>query len=194
MTDARVDVVDFMSNDDGADVMLEPLLDARRISLRRRRAFPEVLVDYLTEVDQRLDEDDSSRPTCLLVLFGVHRARDLDAEMGSLDVDLDLVEKLERLMRDGPEVGVHVWLWSDSVTGASRRLTPRMMREVAWRIAGKMSVDDSQTFIGTSQAADLRKSQLVVVNDDRGVATRVTAYAPPTATWVAQVAAAMLGE
>ena len=105
-----------------------------------------------------------------------------------------LVEKLERLMREGPEVGVHVWLWADSVSGASRRLTPRMMREVAWRIAGRMSADDSQTFIGTGQAADLRDSQLVMVNDDRGVATRVTAYAPPPTSWVADVAAAMLIE
>ncbi|MGQ0678805.1 MAG: FtsK/SpoIIIE domain-containing protein [Actinomycetota bacterium] len=192
MTSARVDVIDFMSNDDGADLMFLPLLDARRISLKRRRAFPDVLSDYLDEVDERLDQDDSSRATCLLVLFGVHRARDLDAEMGSLDVDVDLVENLERIMRDGPEVGVHVWLWSDSVSGASRRLTPRMMREIAWRIAGKMSADDSQTFIGTNQAADLRKSQLLMVNEDRGVATRVTAYAPPPTSWVAQVTAAML--
>lgn len=67
-----------------------------------------------------------------------------------------------------------------------------MMRELGWRIAGKMSPDDSQTFIGTGQAADLRESQLLMTNEDRGVATRVTAYAPPTRAWVAQVAAASL--
>lgn len=194
MTSAGVDVIDFMSNDDGADVMFEPLLDAGRISLKRRRAFPDVLSDYLDEVNERLDQDDAKRAACLLVLFGVHRARDLDAEGGSLDLDVDLVDKLERLMRDGPEVGVHVWLWSDSVSGASRRLTPRMMREVPWRIAGKMSADDSQTFIGSDKAADLRESQLVMVNEDRGVATRMTAYAPPPTSWVAEVAAAMLAE
>jgi hypothetical protein len=130
----------------------------------------------------------------LLFLFGIHRARELDSELGSLDVDADLVEKLERVMRDGPEVGVHVWLLSDSVVGASRRLTPRMMREVGWRIAGKMSGDDSQTFIGTSQAADLRESQLLMINEDRGVSTRLIAYAPPTRAWVAQIAAATLSE
>ena len=141
---------------------------------------PTCLSAYLDEVDERVEQDDSRRPARLLFLFGVHRARELDSELGSLDVDGDLVEKLERVMRDGPEVGVHVWLWSDSVTGASRRLTPRMMREVAWRIAGKMSGDDSQSFIGTGQAADLRESQLLIVNEDRGVSTRVTAYAPPS--------------
>lgn len=194
MTNSSVDVIDFMSNDDGLDLLMEPLLDAQRITLKRRRAFPDVLDAYLDEVEDRVDQDDSSRSAKLLFLFGVHRARDLDAEMGSLDVDGDLVEKLERVMRDGPEVGVHVWLWADSVAGASRRLTPRMMRELGWRVAGKMSSDDSQTFIGTGQASDLRESQLLIVNEDRGISTRVTAYAPPSREWVAQVVAATLSE
>jgi tetratricopeptide (TPR) repeat protein len=190
MTHSTVDVIDFMPNEDGLDVLFEPLLDARRVTLRRRRAFPDVLSAYLDEVNDRLEQDDFRRPPKFLFLFGVHRARELVSDLGSLDVDGDLVEKLERVMRDGPEVGVHVWLWSDSVTGASRRLTPRMMREVGWRVAGKMSGDDSQAFIGTGQAADLRESQLLIVNEDRGVSTRVTAYAPPSRGWVAQVVAA----
>ena len=44
MTNSAVDVIDFMSNDDGLDALFEPLLDAQRITLKRRRAFPDVLV------------------------------------------------------------------------------------------------------------------------------------------------------
>ena len=55
-------------------------------------------------------------------------------------------------MRDGPEVGVHVWIWADSLAGASRRLTPRMMREAGWRVAGRMSTEDSHSLLGTGQA------------------------------------------
>jgi hypothetical protein len=194
MSRSAVDVIDFMPNEDGLDVLLEPLLDAQRITLKRRRAFPDVLSAYLDEVNDRVEQDDFGRSPRFLVLFGIHRARELDSDLGSLDVDGDLIEKLERVMRDGPEVGVHVWVWSDSVTGASRRLTPRMMREVGWRVAGKMGGDDSQAFIGTGQAADLRESQLLIVNEDRGVSTRATAYAPPSRGWVAQVVAATLGE
>ncbi len=127
MTNSTVDVIDFMSNDDGLDALFEPLLNAQRISLKRRRAFPDVLSAYMDEVHERVEQDDFSRPAKLLFLFGVHRARDLDSELGSLDGDSDLVEKLERVMRDGPEVGIHVWLWSDSVAGTSRRLTPRRL-------------------------------------------------------------------
>ena len=95
--------------------------------------------------------------------FGIHRARELDAEALGLDGDADLIEKLERLMRDCAETGVHVWLWSDTVAGASRRLTPRMMREVGWRVAGRMSSDDSHSLLRDGQASDLRERQLVIL-------------------------------
>lgn len=184
MTSAAIDVIDFMSVDDGLDTALEPLLDQGRITLRRRRAFADTLNSYAAEVNDRVDRDDYGAGTKILFLFGIHRARELDSEMGSLDVDTELVEKLERVMRDGPEVGIYVWVWADSVAGASRRLTPRMMREAGWRIAGKMSTDDSHSLLGTGQAGDLRESQLILANDDRGVAIRVMSYSMPSRGWL----------
>jgi tetratricopeptide (TPR) repeat protein len=184
MTAASIDVINFMSVDDGLDTALEPLLDRGLITLRRRRAFADTLDSYAAEVNDRVDHDDYSAGAKILFLFGIHRARELDSEMGSLDVDTELVEKLERVMRDGPEVGIHVWIWADSVAGASRRLTPRMMREAGWRIAGKMSTDDSHSLLGTSQAGDLRESQLILANDDRGVATRAISYSLPSRGWL----------
>jgi hypothetical protein len=184
MTSAAIDVIDFMPVDDGLDTALEPLLDQGRITLRRRRAFADTLDSYAAEVNDRVDHDDYGAGTKILFLFGIHRARELDSETGSLDVDTELVEKLERVMRDGPEVGIHVWVWADSVAGASRRLTPRMMREAGWRVAGMMSTDDSHSLLGIGQAGDLRKSQLILANDDRGVAMRVISYSMPSRRWI----------
>ena len=184
MSPAEIDVIDFLSPDDGLDLALEPLLDAGRITLRRRRAFADLLERYTAEVSDRVGRDDTRAVTRLLFLFGVHRARELDSDTGSLDADTELADMLEQIMRDGPEVGVHVWLWADSLGGASRRLTPRMMREVGWRIAGKMSADDSDRLIGTSQAQELRESQLIVANEDHGVSTRMIGYAVPSQDWL----------
>jgi len=194
MGSATIDVVDFMPTDDGLDVLFEPLLEAGRIALKRRRAFPDVLGAYADEVAERIDQDDFDRPTKVLVLFGIQRARDLEADLGSLDADHELLEKLEQVVRDGPEVGVHVWLWADTVTGASRRLSSRVMREVGWRLAGKMSSDDSQSFVGSGYAAELRDSQVLLVSEDRDVATRMIAYAPPSREWMNCIVAAMLGD
>jgi len=189
--DACVDVIDFMGSDDGLDILFEELLDIGRMTLKRRRAFPDVLTEYAEEVARRVEQDDYKRPAKVLVLFGVHRARDLDSGLGNPDVDAVLVEKLEQVMRDGPEVGVHAWLWCDTVAGASRRLSSGVMREVGWRIAGKMSGDDSRSFIGNAKAAELRDSQVVMVNEDRNIDTRMTAYAPPEREWLREVVAAM---
>jgi hypothetical protein len=180
---ATIDIIDFMSVDDGLDQILEPFLDRARVTLRRRRAFAPLLEELANEVQNRLDDDDSFRPARLAFLFGIHRARELDADIGSLDADSAVSDALEKVMRDGPEVGVHVWLWADSVTGVSRRLSSRMMRECSWRVAGKMSKDDSLSFIATEQAGEIRDRQLVLSNDDLGLVTRAISFSVPPRAW-----------
>jgi S-DNA-T family DNA segregation ATPase FtsK/SpoIIIE len=182
---ARVDVIDFMPADDGLDEMLDPLLAAGQITLRRRRAFAQLIEELRKDVRTRVEDDDLLSPARLAFLFGVHRARELDAEFGSVDADPELAEALEEVLRDGPEAGVHTWIWSDSVTGATRRLSSRMMRECAWRIAGKMSADDSLALLGSERAAEIRDRQLVLANDDRGVLTRAISFGVPAPAWLA---------
>ena len=188
MSASAIDIIDFMPVDDGLDVQLEPLLDRGRISLRRKRAFPDVVASYLSEVRDRIESDDPRRQAKVLFLFGIHRARELDSDLTNLDTDQELVDGLEGILRDGPEMGVHTWLWADNIAGVARRMTPRMMREIGWRIAGRMSADDSQSLIGTESAAQLRENQLVLVNDDRGTSIRLTGFAAPTREWLSQVA------
>jgi tetratricopeptide (TPR) repeat protein len=185
-TSAAIDIIDFLPNDDGLDGLLAPFLSVQRLSLKRRRAFPDVISCYVDEVKERLEGDDLKRSAKVLFLFGIHRARDLSSDFGSLDADADTVTKLEQLMRDGPEVGVHVWLWAESVNGASRRLTSRMMREIGWRIAGRMSADDSQELLGHTSASDLRESQLWMINEDQAVETRLRAFAVPSVNWLSR--------
>lgn len=184
LTPAKIDIIDFMPVDDGMDELLEVFLDHKRITLRRRRAFAPLIRELAAEVRDRVEQDDAYRPARIAFLFGIQRARELDSEIGSLDADVELSETLEQVLRDGPEVGVHTWLWAGSVGGASRRLSSRMMRECSWRIAGKMSGDDSMSLIGTEQAADIRERQLVLSNEDRSLATRAISFGTPSRYWL----------
>lgn len=186
-SEADIDIIDFMSVDDGLDDVLEPLLEAGRITLRRRRGFASLCRQLADQVRSRVDADDTNGRPRLCFLFGVHRARELDSDIGSLDADAELSETVETIMRDGPEVGVHLWIWADTVGGASRRLTPRMMRECSWRLAGKMSGDDSLTLLGSERAAELRDRQIAVTNDDLGVLTRAITFAVPSKQWLADI-------
>ncbi len=184
---ARIDVIDFMPADDGLDELLEPLLERGRITLRRRRAFAPLMDELRKEVRDRIAHDDLLRPARVTFLFGVHRARELDSDFGSVDADPELAEALEEVLREGPEVGVHTWIWADTVAGATRRLSSRMIRECAWRVAGKLGADDSLSLLGTDRAAEIRDRQLVLGNDDRGVLVRLMSYAPPAPAWLAAV-------
>jgi DNA segregation ATPase FtsK/SpoIIIE, S-DNA-T family len=183
----RIDIIDFMTADDGLDELLEPLLERGRITLRRRRAFAPLMEELRKDVRDRIAEDDLLRPARVTFLFGVHRARELDSDFGSVDADPELAEALEEVLRDGPAAGVHTWIWADSLAGATRRLSSRMIRECAWRVAGKLSADDSLSLLGTDRAAEIRDRQLVLGNDDRGVLTRLMSYAPPAPAWLAAV-------
>jgi hypothetical protein len=58
------------------------------------------------------------------------------------------------------------------------------MRECSWRIAGKMSADDSLSLLGTERAAEIRDRQLVLSNEDLGVLTRAMTFALPSAAWL----------
>jgi S-DNA-T family DNA segregation ATPase FtsK/SpoIIIE len=186
LSPATIDVVDFLASD-GLDQVLGPLLAGERVTLRRRRAFAPLVEELAGEVRSRVEQDDTSGRARIAFLFGIQRARDLDADLTGLDADPELADALEQVLRDGPEVGIHVWLWADTVSGAARRLSPRMLRECSWRVAGKMSPDDSVSLIGTEQAAELRDRQVLLVNDDRGTATRAISFSPPEPTWLRAV-------
>jgi DNA segregation ATPase FtsK/SpoIIIE, S-DNA-T family len=184
---ARIDVVDFMAIDDGVDEILAPLADRGRLRVHRRRGLGRLLGELREQVRERVATDDVGAPPRALLLYGLHRARDLDAMGGGVDADPELLDALEEIVRDGPEVGVHTWAWSETAAGLQRRLPGSVVREFGWRIAGRQSADDSQRLIGTEEAAELRDRQVVLVNDDRGLSRRCTSYTIPPAAWLAEV-------
>jgi hypothetical protein len=182
MSPATIDVVDFTTIDDGVEDALAPLLESGRIRVHRRRGFATVLSELRASVRERVSADDTSAPPRLLFLHGVHRSRDLD--VNGLDGDAELVDALEEVVRDGPEVGVHTWVWCETASGLGRRLPGSVVREFAWRIAGKQSPDDSLQLLGSEEAAQLRDRQVLLANDDRGITRRCTVFTVPGRAWL----------
>ncbi|MGN6216035.1 MAG: FtsK/SpoIIIE domain-containing protein [Solirubrobacterales bacterium] len=180
---ASVEVVDFLPIDEGLEEIVAPLLEVDAISLSRRRQVPELLARVHQEVQRRLAEDDLSAPPILLVLYGMHRARDFDQDSVDYDAEMDLPGLLSEIMRDGPEVGVHAFLSFDTVKSIDRRLPSRALQEASWRLAGRMSVDDSSSLLGSDAAGSLREQQLFAVNEDRGVSLRCTVIDVPPLDW-----------
>lgn len=189
-----VELVDFLPIDEGLESFTQPLLDASLVRVNRRRQVPELLTRIRDEVAQRVAEDDTNAPAILLALFGMHRARDFDQEAVDYDAETDLPELLVQILRDGPEVGVHTLLWFDTIPSIGRRLPPSAAREVSWRLAGKMSADDSSSFLGVDTASSLREQQVLAANEDRGVLQRCTLIAAPSAMWTQELVDAFVND
>ena len=181
---ASVEVIDFLSPEEGLEESLAPLRAAEVISVSRRRQVPELLERIRAEVQSRVDRDDTSAPPLLLAFYGMHRARDFDQESVDYDASANLPDLLGQIMRDGPEFGVHSLLWFDSVASISRRLSSSAVREASWRLAGRMSADDSSSFIEFDGASSLREQQVMSVNEDRGVLQRCTTISVPSPPWI----------
>jgi energy-coupling factor transporter ATP-binding protein EcfA2 len=182
-----VELVDFMPIEEGLEPFLVPLLDAEAVNASRRRAIPELLSRIHSQIQTRISEDDTSAPPMLLMLYGMHRARDFDPDSVDYDTEVDLPGLLGQVLRDGPEVGIHTFLWFDTVASIARRLPAGAGREASWRLAGRLSEDDSVSLIGVDAATSLREQQLVMVNEDRGVLQRCTAISQPPAEWTREL-------
>ena len=120
----------------------------------------------------------------VLVLMGVHRARDLDPD--DYD-DRSVLAKLRQLAKDGPEVGVHVVAWADRKASLDRRFDTATLREFGLRLVGRMSEDDSRALVGSDRAAAVTPAQLVFDDFDKAVTTVVRRLGFPGDTWISDV-------
>jgi hypothetical protein len=185
--DVRVQVVDFLPFDDGLEEPLAPYVRSRAVALYRARQLQDVVSSLRDEVRTRVERDDSRGPNVLLILFGLHRARSFSADALDADGDGALADSFDEIVREGPEVGCHVAIWSDTVSGVRRRIEPRTVREIGWRIAGKMSGEDSESLVGVEAATALRPQQLLLCNEDAGILQRCTAFSQPSSEWATEL-------
>lgn len=158
----------------GFDGYLETLADVDRVRLMSRRALTAALAETAALVEQRhqdgLSDTESSR---VLVLHGLHRARDLDPAAGqgfSFDEPAEdhALTSLEKVLAQGPEVGVHVVAWSDSLAGITRRLSRPAMSAFDLRLAGAISVPDAGDFLEPGITPPHRARQSVLHDRDTG--------------------------
>jgi hypothetical protein len=180
---ATVHVCDFGPLDGPFSEAVEFLASRQLIKSARSRQAPQVFAALADEVKNRVNLNDYKSTPIVLVLPWLHRARDLDPELGG-----DMTENLELLLRDGPDVGVHVVAWCDRAASLARRLTPLSQREFSLRLLGPMSRDDSDRLIDSTAAAGIDPSQAVLDDHDRATTLRIRRFDAPDLDWIKSVA------
>lgn len=179
----EVTAIDFAAIEQEWEPVFDTLVAEGLDKLNRRRIHE--VVDLLAkEVAQRHANSDYRAAPKVLTLIGVHRARELDPD----DYDDDsLLTKVRRLVKDGPEVGVHVIAWSDRKASLDRRFDSQTLREFGLRFLGRMSEDDSRSLADTEQAAAITPAQLVFDDFDKAVTIVARRLGFPGPEWIGDV-------
>jgi len=162
------------------------------IEMLNRRTLVASLAELTALATERLDARGSVAPPVYVLVLGLHRARDLrpsDDYYSGKEGEASASQLFTTLLRDGPEAGIHVLAWCDSVASA-RRTLDRSLKEFAMRAAGAMSPDDSRVLLDATDAGHLQKPyRLVFADEDRpGARQMFRPYALPDFSWLANVA------
>ena len=148
-----------------------------------RRGLSAKLQALHDELQRRIDEDQPNLGSIFLVLFGLHRMRDLREEEGGAyqeDASATLRRQLSAILREGPELGIHTLIWCDTVPAADR-VDRRLFNECSKRVVGPMSEQESHRIIDDGAASRLVKPHRLIRFDEErpGDLEVFRPYAPP---------------
>jgi energy-coupling factor transporter ATP-binding protein EcfA2 len=141
-----------------------------------------VLNDVVAELRRR---DGRPGPRWWLALFDLARFRKLrrgDDDFGFGGFDKKAAspsELLAEILRDGPAVGIHVWLWADSVNTFTRWCNREMQQQLEHRVALSMNATDSSTLIDSPAASRLGANRAWLFRGDRGTLDKFRPYSMP---------------
>lgn len=128
-------------------------------------------IEFLqNELNFRSENSELTHPAMLIAVVNLSRFRELRRnEEYVFGEDAASVPKpdavLANMLRDGPALGMHVWLWADSVGTMTRWISRQSLRDLELRILMQMSASDSNQLID-SNAANRLDRYVVLIQDD----------------------------
>lgn len=185
-------VLDFTPLDSGLTESVQTFAENWNVKLDRRRNTAKVLDRVHRTVQDRLASQRYDSPPTVLFIAGLERARDLEPGR-HVPGEPELAEVLAAILRDGPDVGVHVVAWSSTVDALNRRLGIGAQREFSLRVATKLDEEASDELLDGDSAVGLHANQAVMHDEDWGRVVVFRPFVPPPVSWLAGLAAAAAG-
>ncbi len=95
--------------------------------------------------------------------------------------------QLSTLLRDGPGVGVHSMVWSDTLANVERCLDRHSLKEFDYRVLFQMSATDSSHLIDSTNANQLGFYRALLYSEEQGGIEKFRPYANLTDDWLDSV-------
>lgn len=205
----RFDILDYTSADapwaDHPEDFVAAIPHAAEVGAKRE--IKNMLSGLAAEVARRTEADGAKDApkdlTIVLTILGLHRVRDLRASerASSLSMRFDeetevpLADHLRQILRDGPDVGVHTLIWSDTYGSLERVLDRGALNEIGLRVSGPISGEESHRLFDSDVAAGIDKPHRMLKYDDDqvGVFEQFRPYALPSSDFIKEFGARLHG-
>ncbi|MBI9016196.1 MAG: cell division protein FtsK [Phycisphaerae bacterium] len=157
------------------------------------RDVPDIMNELTIEVQRRHEKDSTDGPAIYLMIFGLQRYRMLRKNDDDFGFSMDEQPKpkpekqFAEILRDGPAVGVHIIVWSDTLTSLERTLDRVVIREFDNRVLFQMSANDSSNLIDSPAANNLGLHRAIFYSEEHGVLEKFRPYATPENKWMKQL-------
>ncbi len=156
------------------------------------RETGEILAPLSQEVNRRVEENDFSSDPVYLVIYNLSRFRDLrKADEFSFSMDDNEKETPDKcfsnILREGPAVGIHALVWSDSYNSTNRAIDRQSMNDIELRVLFQMSASDSSNLMDSPLASRLGVHRAIFYSQELGVSEKFRPYGPPSDEWLAWV-------
>ena len=171
-----------------ADVIPHPFKTANY------RDYHPMMMEIGDELARRQADENAEFPSIYLVIFdvGASRFRDLrksDDDFGfSSRSDPDEKPKpskiLTDILREGPNFGIHVIAWCDTVGNLNRTFERSHAGEFELRILFQMSINDSSAIMDSPAAGRLGENRALYFNEEQGKTEKFRPYGLPDQAWL----------
>lgn len=151
----------------------------------------EALATLTAERERRdADRDALGATTCVFV-YNLSRFRDLrraeddfgfgGGGFGGEEKTVSPAKQFSQLLTNGPELGLHSFVWADSYNNVERWFSRQMLRDFELRVLFPMNAADSSNLIDSPLASRLGTGRAILYREDRGSVEKFRPYAVPGA-------------
>jgi DNA segregation ATPase FtsK/SpoIIIE-like protein len=149
------------------------------------REVEQAMQDLYAQLQQRMTDGAADLPTVFLVINALHRFRDLrrnEDDFGfSTDEDKQKTPSqiLAELIKEGPPLGMHVIIATDTLANLTRAFDRQGIREFDMRVLLQMGGNDSTNLIDSPDASRLGMHRALLYSEETGTIEPFRPYALP---------------
>jgi hypothetical protein len=162
---------------------------AHNIEVVGWRDAPRVVAEVGEEVARRQQPEADDGPEIFLIIHDLGRFRDLrrkenDFGFGNPGEPAIPADHLASILKEGSALGVHLLVWSDTLSNLNRVFDNQAIREFESRVLFQISATDSAHLLDSPAASKLGPNRALFASEEQNRLEKFRPYGLPSDEWL----------